>query len=54
MVVDPVCGMEVKDANATERSTFGGRTYFFCSAACRERFERDPVRFTEPSSTPSS
>ncbi|HYU92835.1 MAG TPA: XdhC family protein, partial [Actinomycetota bacterium] len=43
--VDPVCGMEVDVATARHRSTHEGRTYYFCSAGCRERFEADPARF---------
>jgi xanthine dehydrogenase accessory factor len=43
--VDPVCGMAVDVAAARHRSTHEGRTYYFCSAGCRERFEADPARF---------
>jgi xanthine dehydrogenase accessory factor len=43
--LDPVCGMTVDVATARHRSTHGGRTYYFCSAGCRERFEADPARF---------
>ncbi len=43
--VDPVCGMAVDVAAARHRSTHDGRTYYFCSAGCRERFEADPARF---------
>jgi len=43
--VDPVCHMTVDVATSRHRSTHGGRTYYFCSAGCRERFEADPARF---------
>jgi xanthine dehydrogenase accessory factor len=43
--VDPVCGMGVDVATARHRSTHEGRTYYFCSAGCRDRFEADPARF---------
>lgn len=43
--LDPVCGMTVDVATARHRSTFAGRTYYFCSAGCRERFEADPAGF---------
>ncbi len=43
--VDPVCGMAVDVATTRHRSTHDGRTYYFCSAGCRERFEADPARF---------
>ena len=35
LVTDPVCGMQVDPAKATEKSAFSGQTYFFCSAGCR-------------------
>jgi len=37
--------MAVDVATARHRSTHDGRTYYFCSAGCRERFEADPARF---------
>lgn len=43
--VDPVCHMTVDVATARHRSTHAGRTYYFCSAGCRERFEADPAKF---------
>jgi xanthine dehydrogenase accessory factor len=43
--IDPVCGMTVDVATGRHRSTHGGRTYYFCSAGCRERFEADPALF---------
>jgi xanthine dehydrogenase accessory factor len=36
--IDPVCGMTVAVAGSRHRATRDGRTYHFCSAACRERF----------------
>jgi xanthine dehydrogenase accessory factor len=46
--VDPVCGMLVKVSTARQRSMHDGRTYYFCSAACRSRFEADSVLFLPP------
>lgn len=43
---DPVCGMSVDAATAAVRATHGGRSYYFCSASCRRRFEADPASFT--------
>lgn len=34
---DPVCGTYVS-ANAALSKTVGGRTHYFCSPACRDRF----------------
>jgi YHS domain-containing protein len=37
VVRDPVCGMSVEPTTAQHRSVHAGRSYFFCSAGCRER-----------------
>ena len=42
-VVDPVCGMQVDPPEtATEHLERDGQTNYFCSAGCREEFERNP------------
>jgi P-type Cu+ transporter len=38
MATDPICGMFVDDRTAQLRLVRDNRTYFFCSAACREEF----------------
>jgi xanthine dehydrogenase accessory factor len=43
--VDPVCGMTVSIAGARETVVHDGRTYYFCGAGCRSRFEADPARY---------
>jgi Cu(I)/Ag(I) efflux system membrane fusion protein len=45
---DPVCGTVVDEAKAAAAglmSVFEGRTYYFCSPECRERFEKEPSKF---------
>jgi Cu+-exporting ATPase len=45
MATDPVCGMQVSEAEARERdltADYAGREYFFCSAACQRSFQEDP------------
>jgi uncharacterized membrane protein YraQ (UPF0718 family)/YHS domain-containing protein len=42
---DPVCGMTVDPATATEKVDYAGSTYYFCSAGCRETFEKDPGKY---------
>ncbi len=42
--VDPVCGREV-GTQATEKATYQGKTYYFCSRADRERFLSDPAPY---------
>ena len=46
VVVDPVCHMRVAANAAGPHATVGGRTFFFCSDSCREKFEQDPAKFT--------
>jgi xanthine dehydrogenase accessory factor len=43
--LDPVCGMTVDVADARYRTVHDGRTYYFCSAGCTERFEADPAKY---------
>ncbi|HET7467356.1 MAG TPA: YHS domain-containing protein [Candidatus Dormibacteraeota bacterium] len=49
MVQDPVCGMSVDPATATQRVDYHGHAYFFCSASCRSTFEREPERYVAAS-----
>jgi Cu+-exporting ATPase len=48
---DPVCGMDVDPHTAKHRADHSGRTYYFCSARCRERFVADPTKFLAPEAT---
>jgi YHS domain-containing protein len=41
-VRDPVCGMEIEPSAAAETREFGGKTFYFCSASCAERFDEEP------------
>ena len=49
---DPVCGMMVSAA-APERASFDGRTYFFCCAGCRAKFEAAPRAYLDVAVDPS-
>lgn len=42
---DPVCGMDVNPASAKGKSNFEGKTYFFCSQKCKEKFDHKPAQF---------
>ena len=42
---DPVCGMTVDPKNAAAASVHGGRTYYFCSTSCRDKFEKAPGQY---------
>lgn len=45
MEYDYVCGMEVDPGTAPARTEYAGDTYYFCSEACKEKFEVDPERY---------
>jgi Cu+-exporting ATPase len=45
MHTDPVCGMSVEAATAAAAWEHDGKTYYFCSVGCMERFRLDPVSF---------
>jgi Cu+-exporting ATPase len=54
---DPVCGMSVDPATAKHSAEFAGKTYYFCSAGCREKFLAEPRRYLGEASaeaTPSA
>src|SRR5467141_3466703 len=42
---DPVCGMMVAPGKAAARLEHAGKTYYFCSKNCAERFSHDPETF---------
>jgi Cu+-exporting ATPase len=44
-VKDPVCGMTVDPAQAAGRHEHAGKTYFFCSQHCLEKFRTEPETF---------
>ena len=46
MVRDLVCNMEIDARKAPVTAEYGGRFYYFCSGACREKFLREPGVFT--------
>ena len=48
-VRDPVCGMSVDPHVTGHRHQHAGRTFYFCSAACRSKFAANPERYLEPS-----
>ena len=44
-VKDPVCGMDVNPDTAFGSHDHGGRTYFFCSEDCLEKFRAEPAKY---------
>lgn len=44
MANDPICGMMVDPATAEFKTEQDGQTYYFCSEACKGKFDRKPSR----------
>jgi P-type Cu+ transporter len=45
MVTDPVCEMQVDEANSTIEADYNGKTFYFCSEECKEVFQTDPAPY---------
>ena len=43
--IDPVCGAEVSASGAFASVAYKEKTYYFCSAACKEAFDADPAKY---------
>ncbi|NYI41319.1 permease [Demequina lutea] len=43
---DPVCGMQVRTADAPAHSTHQGHDFYFCSDKCHDAFEAEPAKYT--------
>jgi Cu+-exporting ATPase len=46
MVTDPVCGMRIDPDDAAATAEHEGKTYYFCSEACRDAFVDDPASYS--------
>ena len=42
---DPVCGMTVDPSTAKHKLERAGKTYYFCSAGCKAKFEANPENY---------
>ena len=49
MEKDVVCGMQVDPAKAAGSSQYKGKTYYFCSTACKTQFDANPTQFVKTS-----
>lgn len=45
MQTDPVCGMQIEESEAAGNSELEGKRYYFCSAACQQKFDEDPEKY---------
>ena len=42
---DMVCGMEIDISNATGKSDYKGKAYYFCNLKCKNKFGQNPEFF---------
>jgi Cu+-exporting ATPase len=47
---DPVCGMTVDPARAAAQLVCAGKTYYFCSAGCADKFRAEPAKYLSANS----
>ena len=47
MAIDPVCKMQVEESKAAAKSEYNGKTYYFCCAGCKTRFDRSPQEYVK-------
>ena len=52
VTVDPVCGMTVKPEVAAGRFAYNGRTFYFCSTHCLDKFREHPESFLNKAAAP--
>ena len=46
MEKDVVCGMQVDPKTAAAKSEYQGKTYYFCSAGCKKKFDANPQQYS--------
>src|SRR5690349_9800086 len=49
---DPVCGMKVRPERAAGTVEHKGKTYYFCSKSCVQKFSADPEKYLDPNFKP--
>lgn len=47
MAKDPVCGMTVDEKTAAATAVYQGKTYSFCSAGCKAKFDKAPAQYAK-------
>lgn len=50
MATDLVCGMDVDEKTAKYKTTYKGKTYYFCAPGCQKTFETNPEKYLSDSS----
>lgn len=44
-VICPVMKGEVTDISKAQKSVYKGKTYYFCCAGCKPKFDKDPEKY---------
>ena len=47
-VKDPICGMEIESEKAFAQREHAGKTFYFDSQDCVDRFDADPHKYGHP------
>jgi YHS domain-containing protein len=47
MPVCPVCRIEIDEKKARGTTEMGDQTYYFCSKACKKKFDESPDNFVK-------
>jgi Cu+-exporting ATPase len=45
VVIDPVCGMKIKQADAVATADHKGQTYYFCMEGDKDAFVEEPAKY---------
>jgi YHS domain-containing protein len=45
MAIDPICGMTVDEKTAKFKSSYKGKTYYFCALGCKKTFDANPEKY---------
>jgi YHS domain-containing protein len=45
METDPVCKMQIDPDKAAGKSEYQGKSYYFCCAGCKKRFDANPAQY---------
>ena len=44
---DVVCGMQVDPAKVAATIQYKGKTYYFCSVGCKQKFDANPQQYAK-------
>ncbi|MCW4018358.1 MAG: YHS domain-containing protein [Candidatus Bathyarchaeota archaeon] len=54
MAKDLVCNMDVDEKTAKWKTTYQGKTYYFCAPGCKAEFEENPEKYVSGNSSEHS